>query len=68
MLKPRFDPLRFTRHLAPSQDERRQMIEAAAYRRAQQRNFHSGGELQDWLSAEAEIDYEISFRYVNYLG
>ena len=68
MLKPRFDPLRFTRQLAPSQDERRRMIAEAAYRRAQQRAFQPGSELHDWLAAEAEIDFEISLRYVNYQG
>jgi hypothetical protein len=68
MLKPRFDPFKFTRHVAPSQEKRRSMIEEAAYRRAQMRNFQSGGELQDWLAAEAEVDYEISFRYLNYYG
>jgi len=32
------------------------MIAAAAYFRAQKRNFESGHELEDWLAAEAEID------------
>jgi hypothetical protein len=68
MLKPRFDPLRFSRHQAPSQEQRRQMIADAAYRRAQQRGFLPGGETQDWLAAEAEVDYEISYRYLNYYG
>ncbi len=40
--------------LAPH--EREQMIAAAAYFRAQQRGFIPGGELEDWLQAEAEVD------------
>ncbi len=40
--------------LAPH--EREQVIAAAAYFRAQQRGFIPGGELEDWLQAEAEVD------------
>jgi hypothetical protein len=36
--------------------ERQQLIATAAYFRAQQRGFIPGGELQDWLQAEAEVD------------
>lgn len=36
--------------------EREQMIAAAAYYRAQQRGFAPGGELDDWLQAESEVD------------
>jgi len=36
--------------------ERRRMIEQAAYLRAARRNFAPGGELQDWLEAEAEVE------------
>ena len=32
------------------------MIAEAAYNRAQSRGFAAGGEVQDWLEAEAEID------------
>ena len=32
------------------------MIAEAAYNRAQLRGFTAGGEVQDWLEAEAEID------------
>lgn len=35
---------------------RRQMIAAAAYRRAELRGFAPGREVNDWLAAEAEID------------
>jgi hypothetical protein len=37
-------------------DERRAMIAEAAYHRAERRGFVDGGELEDWLAAEAEID------------
>jgi hypothetical protein len=36
--------------------ERRKLIERAAYLRAAGRNFAPGGELQDWLEAEAEVE------------
>jgi len=36
--------------------ERRKLIERAAYLRAARRNFAPGGELQDWLDAEAEVE------------
>jgi hypothetical protein len=39
-----------------SPDERRRMIAEAAYYRAQRRGFAPGGELEDWVHAEAEID------------
>ena len=42
---------------SPSREQR---IAAAAYRRAQERDFEPGFELDDWLSAEREIDDEIS--------
>jgi len=37
-------------------DERRRMIEQAAYFRAQQRGFNSGDPVEDWLAAEREIN------------
>jgi hypothetical protein len=36
--------------------DRRQMIAEAAYLRAERRGFAPGGELEDWLAAEAEVD------------
>ncbi|MEZ5614949.1 MAG: DUF2934 domain-containing protein [Rhodocyclaceae bacterium] len=36
--------------------ERRRFIAEAAYFRAEQRGFAEGGELADWIAAEAEID------------
>ncbi len=41
-------------------EERRQLIAEAAYFRAKQRNFSPGNELEDWLSAEAEIERKLS--------
>lgn len=41
---------------AISPDERERMIAEAAYFRAQQRGFAGGDPLEDWLSAEAEVD------------
>jgi hypothetical protein len=35
---------------------RHQAIEQAAYWRASERGFTSGGELDDWLDAEASVD------------
>ncbi len=37
-------------------DLRRAMIAEAAYFHAERRGFAPGGEVQDWLSAEAEVD------------
>lgn len=39
-----------------SEDARRAMIEQAAYLRAERRGFSPGGEVEDWLAAEAEVD------------
>lgn len=39
-----------------SEDARRAMIAQAAYLRAERRGFTSGGEVEDWLAAEAEVD------------
>ena len=35
--------------------ERLQMIQTAAYFRAEQRGFSGGSDLQDWLAAELEV-------------
>ena len=40
---------------ALSAQERQMLIERAAYFRAERRGFVPGGELQDWIEAEAEI-------------
>ena len=36
--------------------DRLQRIAEAAYRRAQQRNFAPGHDLEDWFEAEKEVD------------
>lgn len=41
---------------AVTTEQRRQMISAAAYFRAEQRGFAPGRELDDWLAAEAEVE------------
>jgi hypothetical protein len=45
---------------AVSADERMRMIEAAAYYRAERRGFAPGGEVEDWLAAEREIDTRLA--------
>lgn len=37
-------------------EERKRMIAEAAYYRAERRGFATGGELDDWIEAETEID------------
>jgi hypothetical protein len=37
-------------------DWHRQMVEEAAYYRAERRGFKGGDPLSDWLAAEAEVD------------
>jgi Protein of unknown function (DUF2934) len=39
-----------------SEDARRAMIAQAAYLRGERRGFTAGGETEDWLAAEAEVD------------
>ena len=41
-------------------ERRNQMIEIAAYYRAEQRGFAAGSELDDWLAAEREVDAMIA--------
>ncbi len=43
-----------------SDEERHQLISEAAYYRAEQRSFEPGHELEDWLTAEAEIEMRLS--------
>ncbi len=45
---------------APSAEERYKRIAEAAYRRAEGRGFTPGGEIEDWLAAETEIDAEVA--------
>jgi hypothetical protein len=48
---------------AVSADERRAMIARAAYLRGQSRGFPPGGEAEDWLAAEKEVDTLLSGGY-----
>jgi hypothetical protein len=41
-----------------SAQDRQTRIAEAAYRRAHARGFEAGGELEDWLTAEREVDAE----------
>ncbi len=41
-------------------EERRQLIAEAAYYRSERRSFMPGHELDDWLSAEAEIEVRLA--------
>jgi hypothetical protein len=43
---------------------RHDLIEQAAYARAEARGFAPGGEIQDWLAAEIEVDDLIRARYL----
>lgn len=43
-------------HITVSEEARRAMIEQAAYLRAERRGFAPGGEAEDWLAAEEEVD------------
>ena len=40
-------------------DELQHRIAVAAYYRAERRNFEPGGEMKDWLDAEAEVLAEL---------
>ena len=39
-----------------SEDTRRAMIAESAYLRAERRGFAPGGEVEDWMAAEREVD------------
>ena len=41
---------------------RRELIALSAYLRAERRHFRNGSPEDDWLQAEAEIDYQLSRR------
>jgi hypothetical protein len=43
-----------------SDEERRQLIAEAAYYHAERRSFEPGHELDDWLTAESEIEMKLS--------
>jgi hypothetical protein len=39
-----------------SEDTRRAMVAESAYLRAERRGFAPGGEVDDWVAAEKEVD------------
>ena len=41
-------------------EQREALIREAAYMRAEKRGFCAGHELEDWLSAEADIDWKLA--------
>jgi hypothetical protein len=43
-----------------SESERRALIAAEAYLRAERRNFAPGHELEDWVAAEADVNARLS--------
>jgi hypothetical protein len=43
-----------------SNEERHQLISEAAYYRAEQRSFEPGHELEDWLTAETDVERKLS--------
>ena len=45
---------------AVTPEERYRMIAETAYHRARMRGFAAGGEVQDWLEAEAEVDARLT--------
>jgi hypothetical protein len=55
-----FFPLRFSPPLIVSESERRAVIAAEAYLRAERRNFTAGHEIEDWLAAEAEVNARLA--------
>lgn len=50
-------PLSLVRHRLTAAERHIRICELA-YRRAEQRGFAPGGELEDWLEAEREVDAE----------
>ena len=46
--------------VAVGAEQRHALIERAAYLLAESRSFSPGAELDDWLSAEAEVDRQLS--------
>ena len=49
-------PVLMSRRIEISADARRAMIAEAAYLRAERRGFEHGHEVEDWLSAEVEVN------------
>lgn len=54
--KPRMPRARAKRSGALAPEERQRFIAEAAYFKAERRGFAKGGDVDDWIEAEAEID------------
>ena len=52
-------PARSNGETVLSEDQRRRMVAEAAYYRALRRGFAAGGEVEDWLAAEREINQHL---------
>jgi len=48
------------REIRLTEEERRRMVAEAAYYRALRRGFTAGGEVDDWLAAEREINQKLT--------
>jgi hypothetical protein len=53
--KPAGTPARANQPAVMTAQERESLVAQAAYFRAEKRGFAPGGELQDWIEAEAEV-------------
>jgi hypothetical protein len=61
-IPPDFNPLRFCSPPRQTTQGRQALIAKAAYFRAEKRGFQSGHELEDWFTAEAEVDQQLRTR------
>lgn len=61
-------PTNVQAHGAPTAEERRKMVEIAAYFLAEQRGFAPGAADADWLRAEQTIDAMIADGFAHGLG
>ena len=61
--RARKTPTKAIAPLSVTEEVRRTMIAEAAYLRAERRGFGPGGEREDWLAAEAEVDALLRARH-----
>jgi hypothetical protein len=57
--KPKSGPPFTDSHAEPSPEELWKQIAEAAYYKAKARHFAPGGEVQDWIEAEAEVMHRL---------
>jgi len=60
VMKPKAPPATTSIRAQVTPDKRRAMIAEAAYLRAERRGFGPGGEAEDWVAAEREVDALLS--------